>query len=127
MNASRSWSDAGVVSSGWKQIGDTVKNPENSVIKSIKGSANIGANSMWSDRYFGLRIVALDSSNNWVEIWSSYSGTFTWNFGANRYHSADISLTPNKVYSALSLQFMYSTNVDSGGTKYSNFSIDIET
>lgn len=127
MHASRSWSDAGVVSSGWKQIGDTVKNPENSVIKSIKGSANIGANSMWSDRYFGLRIVALDSSNNWVEIWSSYSGTFTWNFGANRYHSADISLTPNKVYSALSLQFMYSTNVDSGGTKYSNFSIDIET
>lgn len=52
---------------------------------------------------------------------------FTWNFGKDRYYSADISLTPNKVYYSFALQFMYSTNVDSGGAKYSNFSIDIGT
>ena len=62
-----------------------------------------------------------------LEIWSRYSGTFTWNFGKDRYYSADISLTPNKVYYSFALQFMYSTNVDSGGAKYSNFSIDIGT
>ena len=124
---SRGWSDAGAVSSGWKQLGDVINNTACSTIKSIKGSANIGANSMWSDRYFGLRIMALDTSGNWVEIWSRYSGTFTWNFGKDRYYSADISLTPNKVYYSFALQFMYSTNVDSGGAKYSNFSIDIGT
>jgi len=127
LHISRGWSDAGAVSSGWKQLGDVINNTACSTIKSIKGSANIGANSMWSDRYFGLRIVALDTSGNWVEIWSRYSGTFTWNFGKDRYYSADISLTPNKVYYSFALQFMYSTSVDSGGTKYSNFSIDIET
>lgn len=127
LHISRGWSDAGAVSSGWKQLGDVINNTACSTIKSIKGSANIGANSMWSDRYFGLRIVALDTSGNWVEIWSRYSGKFTWNFGKDRYYSADISLTPNKVYYSFALQFMYSTSVDSGGTKYSNFSIDIET
>ena len=127
LHISRGWSDAGTVSSGWKQLGDVINNTACSTIKSIKGSANIGANSMWSDRYFGLRIVALDTSGNWVEIWSRYSGKFTWNFGKDRYYSADISLTPNKVYYSFALQFMYSTSVDSGGTKYSNFSIDIET
>ena len=98
LHISRGWSDAGAVSSGWKQLGDVINNTACSTIKSIKGSANIGANSMWSDRYFGLRIMALDTSGNWVEIWSRYSGTFTWNFGKDRYYSADISLTPNKVY-----------------------------
>jgi len=127
LHISRGWSDAGAVSSGWKQLGDVINNTACSTIKSIKGSANIGANSMWSDRYFGLRIMALDTSGNWVEIWSRYSGTFTWNFGKDRYYSADISLTPNKVYYSFALQFMYSTNVDSGGAKYSNFSIDIGT
>ena len=127
LHISRGWSDAGAVSSGWKQLGDLINNTACSTIKSIKGSANIGANSMWSDRYFGLRIMALDTSGNWVEIWSRYSGTFTWNFGKDRYYSADISLTPNKVYYSFALQFMYSTNVDSGGAKYSNFSIDIGT
>lgn len=127
LHISRGWSDAGDVSSGWKQLGDVINNTACSTIKSIKGSANIGANSMWSDRYFGLRIMALDTSGNWVEIWSRYSGTFTWNFGKDRYYSADISLTPNKVYYSFALQFMYSTNVDSGGAKYSNFSIDIGT
>lgn len=127
LHISRGWSDAGAVSSGWKQLGDVINNTACSTIKSIKGSANIGANSMWSDRYFGLRIMALDTSGNWVEIWSRYSGTFTWNFGIDRYYSADISLTPNKVYYSFALQFMYSTNVDSGGAKYSNFSIDIGT
>lgn len=127
LHISRGWSDAGEVSSGWKQLGDEINNTACSTIKSIKGSANIGANSMWSDRYFGLRIIALDTSGNWVEIWSRYSGTFTWNFGNDRYYSADISLTPNKVYYSFALQFMYSTNVDSGGAKYSNFSIDIGT
>ena len=127
LHISRGWSDAGAVSSGWKQLGDVINNTACSTIKSIKGSANIGVNSMWSDRYFGLRIVALDTSGNWVEIWSRYSGTFTWNFGKDRYYSADISLTPNKVYYSFALQFMYSTSVDSGGTKYSNFSIDIGT
>ena len=127
LHISRGWSDAGAVSSGWKQLGDVINNTACSTIKSIKGSANIGANSMWSDRYFGLRIMALDTSGNLVEIWSRYSGTFTWNFGKDRYYSADISLTPNKVYYSFALQFMYSTNVDSGGAKYSNFSIDIGT
>lgn len=127
LHISRGWSDAGAVSSGWKQLGDVINNTACSTIKSIKGSANIGANSMWSDRYFGLRIMALDTSGNWVEIWSRYSGTFTWNFGKDRYYSADISLTPNKVYYSFALQFMYSTNVDFGGAKYSNFSIDIGT
>lgn len=127
LHISRGWSDAGAVSSGWKQLGDVINNTACSTIKSIKGSANIGANSMWSDRYFGLRIMALDTSGNWVEIWSRYSGTFTWNFGKDRYYSADISLTPNKVYYSFALQFMYSTNVDYGGAKYSNFSIDIGT
>lgn len=127
LHISRGWSDAGAVSSGWKQLGDVINNTACSTIKSIKGSANIGANSMWSDRYFGLRIMALDTSGNWVEIWSRYSGTFKWNFGKDRYYSADISLTPNKVYYSFALQFMYSTNVDSGGAKYSNFSIDIGT
>ena len=127
LHISRGWSDAGAVSSGWKQLGDVINNTACSTIKSIKGSANIGANSMYSDRYFGLRIMALDTSGNWVEIWSRYSKKFTWNFGKNRYYSADISLTPNKLYYSFALQFMYSTNVDSGGTKYSNFSIDIET
>lgn len=127
LHISRGWSDAGAVSSGWKQLGDVINNTACSTIKSIKGSANIGANSMWSDRYFGLRIMALDTSENWVEIWSRYSGTFTWNFGKDRYYSADISLTPNKVYYSFALQFMYSTNVDYGGAKYSNFSIDIGT
>lgn len=127
LHISRGWSDAGAVSSGWKQLGDVINNTACSTIKSIKGSANIGANSMWSDRYFGLRIMALDTSGNWVEIWSRYSGTFTWNFGKDRYYSADISLTPNKVYYSFALQFMYSTNVGSGGAKYSNFSIDIGT
>lgn len=127
LHISRGWSDAGAVSSGWKQLGDVINNTACSTIKSIKGSANIGANSMWSDRYFGLRIMALDTSGNWVEIWSRYSGTFTWNLGKDRYYSADISLTPNKVYYSFALQFMYSTNVDSGGAKYSNFSIDIGT
>ena len=127
LHISRGWSDAGTVSSGWKQLGDVINNTACSTIKSIKGSANIGANSMYSDRYFGLRIMALDTSGNWVEIWSRYSKKFTWNFGKNRYYSADISLTPNKLYYSFALQFMYSTNVDSGGTKYSNFSIDIET
>lgn len=127
LHISRGWSDAGAVSSGWKQLGDVINNTACSTIKSIKGSANIGANSMWSDRYFGLRIMALDTSGNWVEIWSRYSGTFTWNFGKDRYYSAYISLTPNKVYYSFALQFMYSTNVDSGGAKYSNFSIDIGT
>lgn len=127
LHISRGWSDAGAVSSGWKQLGDVINNTACSTIKSIKGSANIGANSMYSDRYFGLRIMALDTSGNWVEIWSRYSEKFTWNFGKNRYYSADISLTPNKLYYSFALQFMYSTNVDSGGTKYSNFSIDIET
>ena len=127
LHISRGWSDAGAVSSGWKQLGDVINNTACSTIKSIKGSANIGANSMWSDRYFGLRIMALDTSGNWVEIWSRYSGTFTWNFGKDRYYSADISLTPNKVYYSFALQFMYSTNVDSGGAKYSNFSIDVGT
>ena len=127
LHISRGWSDEEAVSSGWKQLGDVINNTACSTIKSIKGSANIGANSMWSDRYFGLRIMALDTSGNWVEIWSRYSGTFTWNFGKDRYYSADISLTPNKVYYSFALQFMYSTNVDSGGAKYSNFSIDIGT
>lgn len=127
LHISRGWSDAGAVSSGWKQLGDVINNTACSTIKSIKGSANIGANSMWSDRYFGLRIMALDTSGNWVEIWSRYSGTFTFNFGKDRYYSADISLTPNKVYYSFALQFMYSTNVGSGGAKYSNFSIDIGT
>ena len=127
LHISRGWSDEGAVSSGWKQLGDVINNTACSTIKSIKGSANIGANSMWSDRYFGLRIMALDTSGNLVEIWSRYSGTFTWNFGKDRYYSADISLTPNKVYYSFSLQFMYSTNVDYGGAKYSNFSIDIGT
>lgn len=127
LHISRGWSDAGAVLSGWKQLGDEINNTACSTIKSIKGSANIGANSMWSDRYFGLRIIALDTSGNWVEIWSRYSGTFTWNFGKDRYYSADISLTPNKVYYSFALQFMYSTDVKDGGAKYSNFSIDIGT
>ena len=127
LHISRGWSDAGAVSSGWKQLGDVINNTACSTIKSIKGSANIGANKMYSDRYFGLRIMALDTSGNWVEIWSRYSKKFTWNFGKDRYYSADISLTPNKVYYSFALQFMYSTNVDSGGAKYSNFSIDIGT
>ena len=65
LHISRGWSDAGAVSSGWKQLGDVINNTACSTIKSIKGSANIGANSMWSDRYFGLRIMALDTSGNW--------------------------------------------------------------
>ena len=127
LHISRGWSDAGDVSSGWKQLGDVINNTACSTIKSIKGSADIGFTNMWSDRYFGLRIMALDTSGNWVEIWSRYSETFGWNFGANRYYSADISLTLNKLYYSFALQFMYSTNGTSGGTKYSNFSIDIET
>lgn len=118
-----SYSNKNALSSSWIQCGST-KNLGSVYISSITGSYSMGAKDMYRDRYFEMKIEGKRGSS-WYTLWSAKSSKFTWNFGQDRSFSKSVSASPRGNYTAVRCMFRYSTNIDSGGAKWANFSLTL--
>ena len=118
-----SYSNKSSLSSSWRQCGST-KSLGSAYISSITGTFSVGADDMWVDRYFEIKIEG-QKSGSWYTLWSAKSKTFTFNFGADRSFSQSVSVTPRSTYTAVRCMFRYSNTIDAGGAKWSNFNLKL--
>ena len=113
------------LSSDWRTCGNEIWFGEGRKITRIYGSIGMGANDMWSDRFFSLAMDGYNGSD-WVTIWGpANSDKFKWNFGKDRSYWQNVDIWPNTTYYAIRVRYRYSTSIDSGGAKWAKFNLTV--
>lgn len=126
---SDTWYTNGSVTAGWHTIGSEkiIDNNIGRKITKIEGSMYVVVYNMWIDKYFGLAIDGYNG-NSWGTLWSTSSGTYTWNFCQNRGFTQDNiiqNITTNKLYTKIRGRYYFSDRADSGSGKGANFDIKV--